>query len=83
MHKNIMTEGSPWKHIIKFALLFLAIATGFSAGNGIVIAQCYGAGDEKGGRANASTGILLLMGLGVLSSLFAFLSARMVNLVLV
>ena len=26
---------------------FLAVATGFSAGNGVVIARHYGAGDEK------------------------------------
>lgn len=117
MHKNIMTEGTPWKHIIKFAIpvllgsllqqlyntvdtivvgnfasedalsavgttgsfafLFLAIATGFSAGNGVVISQCYGAGDEKGVRANASTGIIFLMGLGVISSIAAFFSARL------
>ncbi len=116
MKKNIMTEGTPWKHVVKFALpvllgsllqqlyntvdtiivgnyaseealsavgttgsfafLFLAIATGFSAGNGVVIAQCYGAKDEKGVRANASTGILLLLGLGVIASVLSFASAR-------
>lgn len=116
MHKNIMTEGTPWKHIIKFAFpvllgsllqqlyntvdtivvgnfasedalsavgttgsfafLFLAIATGFSAGNGVVISQCYGAGDDKGVRDNASTGILFLLGLGFLSSIIAIVSAR-------
>lgn len=82
-----MTEGTPWKHILKFVFhvlagsllqqlystvdtiivgnfsgeaalsavgttgsfifMFLAAATGFSAGNGVVVAQCYGAGDQK------------------------------------
>lgn len=101
---KIMTEGSPWKHILRFALpvlagnllqqlyntadtiivgnyasreslpavgttgsfafFFLAVAIGFSAGNGVVIAQHYGAGDNDGVRKNASTGILFLMVLG-------------------
>ena len=30
-----------------FAFLFLALATGFSAGNGVVVAQHYGAGDQN------------------------------------
>lgn len=104
MAAKIMTEGSPWKHILRFALpvfagnllqqlyntadtiivgnyavsgslpavgttgsftfFFLAIAIGFSAGNGVVIAQHYGAGDTEGVRKNASTGILFLMVLG-------------------
>lgn len=116
MKKTMMTEGSPWKHIIKFALpvllgsllqqlyntvdtiivgkyasedalsavgttgsfafLFLAIATGFSAGNGVVVAQHYGAKDEKNVRANASTGILLLLGLGIVASILALVSSR-------
>ena len=92
MQMKFMTQGTPWKHIIRFALpvlagsllqqlynavdaivvgnfageaslsavgttgsfafLFLAIALGFSAGNGVVIAQHYGAGNEKEVRAN-------------------------------
>lgn len=51
-----------------FTFFFLAIAIGFSAGNGVVIAQRYGAGDEAGVRKNASTGILFLMILGVASA---------------
>ncbi len=82
-----MTEGAPWKHILKFSLpvlagsllqqlyntvdtiivgkysgedslsavgttaslafFFLAVAIGFSSGNGVVVAQHYGAGSEK------------------------------------
>ena len=100
-HTKSMTAGSPWKHILRFALpvlagsllqqlyntvdaivvgnfsgeaalsavgttgsfafLFLAVAMGFSAGNGVVVAQFYGAGDEKEVRSNASTGILFIM----------------------
>lgn len=100
-----MTEGTPWRHIVRFALpvllgsllqqlystvdaivvgnfsgeaslsavgttgsltfLFLTIALGFSAGNGVVVAQYYGANDLQSVRENASTGILFLMTLGV------------------
>ena len=59
-----------------FTFLFLAVAMGFSTGNSIVVAQNYGAGDEKNVRANASTGILLLMGLGILSAIVGVLVAR-------
>lgn len=50
-------------------LLFLALANGFSAGAGVIIAQLYGAGKEKEVRANASSGILLLLGIGGLSTI--------------
>lgn len=59
-----------------FTFLFLAIALGFSAGNGVVVAQHYGAGDEKKVRSNASTGILLLLGMGLVSTVIALLAAR-------
>ena len=111
-----MTEGTPWKHILKFSLpvlagsllqqlyntvdtivvgrfageeslsavgttasfafMLLAIAMGFSAGNGIVVAQRYGAEDEEQVRANASTGILFLMILGVIMATVGVLVAR-------
>lgn len=111
-----MTEGAPWKHILKFSLpvlagsllqqlyntvdtiivgkyasedalsavgttasltfLFLALAMGFSSGNGVVVAQNYGAGKEKAVRANASTGILFLMLLGAASAVVACIIAR-------
>ena len=110
-----MTEGTPWKHILRFAMpvlagsllqqlyntvdtivvgnfsgenalsavgttgsftfLFMAIAIGFSAGSGVIVAQHYGAGDEKEVRANASTGILLLLGLGLLATAAGLLAA--------
>lgn len=59
-----------------FTFLFLAIALGFSAGNGVVVAQHYGAGDEKKVRSNASTGILLLLCMGLVSTVIALLAAR-------
>ena len=116
MNGTSMTEGKPWKHIIKFALpilagsllqqlyntvdtiivgkvygedalsavgttvsftfLFLALAMGFSSGNGVVVAQFYGAKDEKQVRINASTGILLLMGMGLAATVVGFLVSR-------
>lgn len=103
-----MTEGTPWKHILMFALpvlagsllqqlyntadtiivgryagedalsavgttgsfafFFLAVAIGFSSGNGVVIAQCHGAEDRENIRRNASVGILFLMALGAASA---------------
>ena len=111
-----MTQGAPWKHVLRFALpvlagsllqqlyntvdtivvgnfsgeaalsavgttgsftfLFLALATGFSAGNGVVVAQHYGTGDEKQVRANASTGILLMLAMGVLSTVAGLAVSR-------
>ena len=111
-----MTEGAPWKHVLRFAMpvlagsllqqlyntvdaivvgnfsgeaalsavgttvsfvfLFLAVAMGFSAGNGVVVAQHYGAGDEKEVRANASSGILFLMVLGAIAAVTGVLVAR-------
>ena len=116
MKGKSMTEGRPWKHILKFALplmagsllqqlyntvdtvivgkfigedalsavgttvsftfLFLAIAMGFSSGSGVVVAQYYGAKDENKVRANASTGILLLMGIGIVAAVFGILVSR-------
>lgn len=109
MKTGNMTEGAPYKHILKFAMpvlagsllqqlyntadsiivgnyagqsalsgvgttasvafLFLAVAFGFSAGNGVVIAQYFGARDEKSVRKSASTGMIFLLGLGLLATL--------------
>lgn len=111
-----MVEGTPWRHILRFAFpvlagsllqqlystvdsivvgnfsgenvlsavgttgsftfLFLALATGFSAGNGVVVAQHYGARDEQKVRANASTGIILMMGMGILATAAGLLVSR-------
>lgn len=59
-----------------FTFLFLALATGFSAGNGVMVAQCFGAGDEQQIRTNASTGILMLLGMGILSTIVGILISR-------
>ncbi len=113
--KKAMTEGTPWKHILKFSLpvlagsllqqlyntvdamivgkyaseaalsavgttgsfafMLVAIAIGFSAGNGVVVAQHYGAGESDKVRANASTGILFLLLLGVLFTVIGLVAA--------
>ena len=49
---------------------------GFSAGNGVVAAQYYGAGDKEQVRATASTGILLLLGMGIVSTFAALAVSR-------
>lgn len=109
MQGKSMTEGAPWKHIIKFCLpvllgsllqqlystvdtiivgnfsseealsavgttdtvtfFFLSIAIGLSAGSGVVIAQYYGAKNEKEVRRNASAGIFFLIILGIVVSI--------------
>lgn len=111
-----MTEGAPWKHIVRFALpvllgsllqqlyntvdtiivgnfsgeesmsavgttgtftfFLLAIAMGLSAGNGVVIAQYYGADDEDDMRTSASAGILFMMILGVALTVIGIAVAR-------
>ncbi len=49
-------------------MAFLAIANGFSAGAGILIAQKYGAGELEDMRRQASTSLLLLFGMGILAA---------------
>ncbi|MBO7394320.1 MAG: MATE family efflux transporter [Abditibacteriota bacterium] len=111
-----MTEGAPWKHILRFSLpvlagsflqqfyntvdaiivgkyagedalsavgtttsfafLFLALAIGFSSGNGVVVAQYFGAGDDKNVRANGAAGVVFLMVLGVISAVLGIATAR-------
>lgn len=113
MNGKSMVEGTPWKHILRFALpvlagsllqqlyntadtiivgkfngedalsavgtttsftfLFLALAMGFSAGSGVVAAQHYGAGNETLVKRSASTGILLLLGMGAVSTVAAII----------
>ena len=59
-----------------FTFLFMALALGFSSGNSVVVAQYYGAKDEKQVRVTASTGILLLMGMGVLAAVAGMALSR-------
>ena len=58
------------------AFLFLAIAIGFSAGNGVLVAQYYGAKNEEKVRSNAATGITLLMVLGAIVSVLGIIAAK-------
>ena len=55
---------------------FLAIAIGFSAGNGVLIAQHFGAGRMDDVRRDASTGLLLLLLIGLLSGCAGILFSR-------
>ena len=111
-----MTEGTPWRHTLRFALpvlagsllqqlyntadmiivgrfageaslsavgttgsfvfLFLAVALGISAGNGVVVSQRFGADDEQGTRANASLGILLMGGLSLIATVLGLAVSR-------
>ena len=59
-----------------FVFFFLAIATGFSAGNGVVVAQYYGAEQRDKVRESAATGIIFLMILGVVFTIFAIVTSR-------
>lgn len=111
-----MTEGTPWRHTLRFAFpvlagsllqqfynttdmiivgrfagekslsavgttgsfvfLFLAVALGISAGNGVVVSQHYGAGDEHGTRSNASLGLLLMGILAIVATIIGLAVSR-------
>jgi len=111
-----MTEGTPWKHILKFSLpillgavlqqlyntvdtiivgnftgqaalaavgttgtmlfFFLAAAIGFSAGNGVLTSQHFGAGDFEKVRRDAANGILFMLLLGAVTTVAALLLSR-------
>ena len=116
MNHKAMTEGTPWRLILRFVLpvlagallqqlyntvdaivvgnfsgeaalsavgttgsltfMFLAVAIGLSAGNGVIVAQFFGAKDQKEVRNNAAAGILFLMILGVAAAILGILVAR-------
>ncbi len=116
MQGRAMTEGTPWKHTVRFALpvlagsflqqlyntadtiiigrfageasmsavgttvslifMFTAIALGISTGNGVVVAQYFGAKKEGQMREAASTGILLLLALGAAAAVVGILISR-------
>jgi len=59
-----------------FVFLLLAVALGISAGNGVVVAQRYGAGDEEGVHADAATGLLLMTLLGGIATLLGLAVSR-------
>lgn len=58
--------------------LFLAVAIGFSAGNGVVVAQHFGAKSDREVRENAATGILLLLAMGLAASVLGIVFSRFV-----
>ena len=57
-------------------LAFLALANGFSAGAGVLIAQHFGAGEEKEMRAQASSALLLMLGMGVVATAVGIFISR-------
>ena len=59
-----------------FVFFFLAIAMGFSSGNGVVVAQHFGAKNEKGIRENASSGIVFLLLLGLASTIVGLIVSK-------
>ena len=58
-------------------MLYLAVATGFSLGAGVLVAQRFGAGDEKGMRRHAGTAVLLLLVMGAGMTVFALLTGSL------
>ena len=58
-------------------MVFLAFANGFSAGAGVIIAQLFGAKRYDELRRNASTSILLLLGMGVICTVIGLLIDRL------
>lgn len=109
MGKHSMTEGTPWRLILSFAvpvlaglvlqqlyntvdtivvgnyvgedalaavgatssltMFFLAIANGFSAGAGVIVAQLFGSGHLERMRSNSYSAIVLLLGMGVVCTI--------------
>lgn len=62
---------------IPFIFLFSAFAIGFSMGNGVLVSRSYGAEDEQGVRSNASTGIVLLLAMGVALTFLGYCVSRL------
>ena len=57
-------------------MAFLALANGFSAGACVLIARHFGAGEEKEMRAQASSALLLMLGMGVAATAVGILISR-------
>lgn len=57
-------------------MLFLAVANGFSAGAGVLIAQMFGANQENEMRRASITSVMLLLGMGAVTSIIGVLSSR-------
>ena len=60
----------------ELAMVFLAIAMGMSSGSSVLIAQLFGAKQMGKLRRAVSTTMILLLGLGVVATLFGFFGAR-------
>ena len=111
-----MTDGAPWKHILKFSFpiltgailqqlyntvdtiivgnfsgqsalaavgttntplfFFLAIAIGFSAGNGVLVAQHFGAGNMLAVRRDGASGIIFMLIAGAAASVIGIAASR-------
>lgn len=56
--------------------MFLAIAMGFSNGNGVVVAQYHGAGDETKLRKTVSTGFIMILSMGLIMTIIGLVFAR-------
>ena len=59
-------------------MIFLALANGFSAGASVIIAQGFGAGQEKEMRRQASTSLVVLAAMGVASTAAGLAISRFV-----
>ncbi len=57
-------------------MVFLALANGFSAGSSVLIAQLFGAGEEKRMRRQASSALLVMLAMGVFASIAGILISR-------
>ena len=57
-------------------MVFLALANGFSAGASVLIAQLFGAGEEKQMRRQASSALLVMLAMGVVVSVAGILISR-------
>ena len=57
-------------------MAFLALANGFSSGACILIAQFFGAGKEEDMRKQASSSLLVMLGMGVLATAVGILISR-------
>lgn len=59
-------------------MAFLALANGFSAGAGILIAQLFGAGEKEKMRRQASASLLIMIGMGIVSAAVGICISRFV-----
>ncbi len=57
-------------------MAFLALANGFSAGACVLIAQHFGAGEEKEMRRQASSALLTMLGMGAIATVVGILISR-------